>query len=140
MKTNNKEKLFLVNEGPNLLKLDRDWWKIYNSSFPQRERENHSLIVKRIKTKHGKVFAAKSENKTIGIGNVHFLRKVPVAFLTFLAVSKKQRGKHIGTSLFNFAWKNAIKNYGTDFWGMIWEVDNPKFSRSKKEQENDIKR
>ena len=76
-----------------------DTIKIYNSSFPEWEREDSYNILKNIKNSRYKMIVSIYKNKVLGFYILDTNQKLNYTLFTFLAVEKTLRGKGIGTQL-----------------------------------------
>ena len=114
--------------GADELAADRDWWNIYDTSFPLEERESREVILESVRSSKGMAFRVRPGGRTIAIATTHLLQTPPAAFLVYLAVDANYRdGGHGGRLLDYAAAKSAdrLRELGSEPLGMIWEVDPP---------------
>ena len=105
---------------------DAEWWWIYQTSFPAKEREPAEAILRSVRNSVGIAFRVRRDGQTIGIATTHLLLSPAAVFLVYLAVETRQRGRGDGTALFEFAWTESARRLGavgSEPLGMIWEVD-----------------
>ena len=110
------------------LHADNAWWRIYQDSFPAREREPAEVIVESLRRGIGMAFCARAQGVTCGLASTHLLKDPPAVFLVYLAVASDDRSKGIGKELLTNAWEAGaarLRAEGRPPLGLIWEVDPP---------------
>jgi GNAT superfamily N-acetyltransferase len=110
------------------LAADRDWWAIYEDSFPTNEREPEEVILKSLRSGDGMAFRARRGETTSGLATTHLLTDPAAVFLIYLAAARTERSHGIGAELFEAAWemgKDRLRTRGLSPRGLIWEVDPP---------------
>jgi predicted N-acetyltransferase YhbS len=102
-------------------------FKIYQSSFPAKERQTLETLEIRLKENKEVLFAAKFQNEIVGIGFLFDLLGSDFLLLDYLAVKENYRGKQIGEALFSH-----LKNYARlQKKHLLMEVDDPEFGDDK---------
>ena len=122
------EQLILDCPSAELLATDQRWWTIYDDSFPRKEREPESVILKSLAISAGLAFRARLAGSTIGIASTHLLIQPSAVFLVYLAISRGHRGAGFGGPLMECAWSCSearLREQGRSPLGLIWEVDIP---------------
>jgi hypothetical protein len=107
---------------------DRDWWAIYETAFPAREREPRAVILDSLHRRLGIAVRARRGDATVGVATAHVLKAPPAIFLVYLAMAKHARGAGGGRALFECTWQLGaarLNEEGSRAIGMIWEVDDP---------------
>lgn len=125
----------LCHESASRLQRDSAWWKIYNTNFPDNERESSEVILRMLKRKRGVVIRAQVKNRTVGLATIHLLKNTPAVFLGYLAVEDNMRKHHVGTMLFEYAWEigaSLLYELGLAPLGYIWEVEIPSMTKGSK--------
>jgi GNAT superfamily N-acetyltransferase len=110
------------------LSQDREWWEIYEHSFPPEEREPPRVILDSAASGAGLAFRARRGGATVAIATTHELRNPPAVFLVYLAVESGRRDAGIGGRLFEYAWSASaekLRERGIHPLGLVWEVDPP---------------
>ena len=110
------------------LRVDENWWRIYEDSFPASEREPAEVILESVLRGVGMAFRLRREGMTFGIATTHLLRDPAAVFLVYLAVAHGERGRGAGRELFEAAWESGaarLRSEGLPPLGLIWEVDPP---------------
>ena len=117
------------------LRVDDAWWRIYDDSLPTSERESPDTILESIERGVGMAFRSRRADVTTGLATTHLLRNPPSVFLVYIAVSKDDRSEGIGGELFEFSWAESaerLREQGLEPLGLVWEVDPPQDSLSRK--------
>jgi hypothetical protein len=78
--------------GADELALDRQWWGIYQESFPENEREPAAVILESLRRRVGFAYRARLKSETIGIATTHLLMEPAAVFLVYLAAGQDRRG------------------------------------------------
>jgi hypothetical protein len=128
---------------PDELASDRNWWTIYEDSFPADEREPREVIISSLLRGVGLAFAARSENETIGLATTHLLKRPPAVFLVYLAIARHWRCNGSGGALLEYVWRTSeerLSDWGLLAVGLIWEVDSPDQPADDRELENRARR
>jgi len=115
---------------------DKDWWRIYDYSFPATEREPPNVIVESLRRGVGIALRARREGVTFGLATIHILNKPPAVFLVYLAVAQGDRSQGTGGELLRSAWESGadyLSRRGSKALGLIWEVDSPELDASDSE-------
>jgi len=110
------------------LRVDKDWWQIYEDSFPASEREPQNVILESILRGVGMAFRARRGGITFGLATTHVLKNPPAVFLVYLAVARAERSRGTGGELLKSAWESGavhLSAQGLQPLGLVWEVDPP---------------
>ena len=110
------------------LRLDDDWWRIYEDSFPSSEREPAEVILESMSRSVGMAFRARRQAATIGLATTHLLKDPAAVFLVYLAVARADRKQGSGGELLQSAWESGaarLSAQGLQPLGLVWEVDPP---------------
>lgn len=118
------------------LRVDDDWWRLYEDSFPAIEREPPNVILDSIVRGVGMASRARRNGVTFGLTTTHILKKPPSVFLVYLAVARSQRGLGTGGELFRNAWESGAAQLSAQNLkpvGYVWEVDPPEIDAADAE-------
>jgi GNAT superfamily N-acetyltransferase len=110
---------------------DRDFFALYEASFPPDQREPVEVMVKTIRTGRGVVIRARSAGQTIGLASAHLLERPPAVFLVYLAVRPESRGRRIGSALFERIWQTGaarLEDRRLIPQCYTWEVEKPELA------------
>jgi hypothetical protein len=110
------------------LQLDSTWWHIYETSFPNAEREPHDLIFAACEKNIIKTGRYVENNETVAISVIQPMHSLPFAFMNYFAIANLHRNRALGSRLFSQltnAGENFVKEYSENYLGLIWEVENP---------------
>lgn len=127
----------LTTEPFTVLKKDRSWLRLYNAAFPKVEQDKRMDMLRDIRGNDALLVCARKGRALIGFAIVHLLHDFPAVYLLYLVVDPAQRGKHIGTQLFEAAWRagqRAMKQRGIHPKGYLWEVEIPALARTSRER------
>lgn len=105
---------------------DEGWWRIYEISFPSRERETEEVILKSIVSGAGLAVRARLEKRTVGIATTHLLMDPPAVFLVYLAIAAEERSNGLGSPLLAYAVETStvrLQEHGLNSLGVIFEVE-----------------
>ncbi len=119
------------------LKKDHRWWKIYEESIPESEREPRSIIFEGMERGVSKAFRARLQGETVGMSSIHLFHHPAMVFLGLLAIAPEKRDHHIGGSLFEYAFAqgcDALREKGFSPLGMVWEIDDPAQARTPEDK------
>lgn len=117
---------------------DTAWWRIYEESFPESERESDAVILHSLRVGVGFAFRAREAGATVGLATIHLLRRPAAVFLVYLAAGSAQRGRGIGSGLFDYARQfgaRRLNDEGHGPAGVVWEVDRPDLADGRQEGE-----
>jgi hypothetical protein len=101
-----------------VLRQDAGFWALYDSAFPQSEREPPRVIIESVERGVALAVRARKGNETIGLATTHLLKKPAVSFLVYLAVSKAHRNCGLGPILVEEVTRGGPAE-------LVWEVDAP---------------
>lgn len=107
---------------------DRDWWRIYEDSFPTAEREPPEVVLRSLRASVGLAFRARQGGVTVGIATTHLLLQPPAVFLVYLAIDREQRQGGLGGTLLEYASEisaRRLEQRNSTPLGLVWEVDDP---------------
>ncbi|MCP9766312.1 GNAT family N-acetyltransferase [Lacihabitans sp. LS3-19] len=105
----------------------KEVFEIYESSFPANERQPIETLKIRLKINKEVLFAAKLNNKVVGIGFLFDLLGSDFLLLDYLAVKHNHRGNQVGERLFK-----QLKEYANNQKKhLLMEVDDPEFGEDK---------
>eukprot|EP01012_Entosiphon_sulcatum_P023615 TRINITY_DN2870_c0_g1_i1.p1 TRINITY_DN2870_c0_g1~~TRINITY_DN2870_c0_g1_i1.p1 ORF type:complete len:565 (+),score=93.17 TRINITY_DN2870_c0_g1_i1:68-1762(+) len=108
------------------LRKDEAWWEIYETSFPDSERESREQILREAESE-GRTYAVKLNGSTVGLTVIHFLREVRCAFLVYVAVSSHLRSLSLGSKLLKFVFADCERYYleqgGGPALGVVLELE-----------------
>lgn len=110
------------------LRLDSEWWRIYEATMPVSERESRAVIMDSLERGVGVALRARRAQTTVGMATIHLLKRPPAVFLVYLAVADGARRQGAGARLLEEAWEHGTKRLRTEGLqpvGMVWEVDSP---------------
>jgi hypothetical protein len=110
------------------LRVDQNWWSIYEESFPASEREPPEVILKSVLRGVGMAFRARRQGVTFGLATTHLLKDPAAVFLVYLAVARGERSRGTGGELLQGAWEAGavrLREQGLRPLGLVWEVDPP---------------
>ncbi len=107
---------------------DTRFWSLYDGAFPNDEREPRAVILDAARAGVGLIVRAQRRGETIALGSAHRLIDPPALFLVYLAVDAAERGRGLGTALFDHLWQAASGC-------LIWEVDPPSLAPDESELE-----
>lgn len=117
----------------NEFKEDTEWWKIYHTSFPAKERDSKKQLLAGLEKNLIKIGRYQKENVTVAIAVLVPMHALPIVFLNYFAVAKIHRGRLLGTALLNSLFSSAshfVSEYSPHFLALVWEVENPKLTQS----------
>lgn len=115
---------------------DREWWEIYQSSFPPSEREPAEVILESL-NKGGFAARARRNDRTIGIATAQLLTDPPLIFLVYLAVEASQRSRGQGAQLLDYVaamGQQRLQARGLSARALVWESDRPELAASDVER------
>lgn len=107
---------------------DREWWRIYEDSFPAAEREPAEVVLRSLRASVGLAFRVRQDSVTVGIATTHLLLRPAAVFLVYLAIDRGQRKAGLGGTLLEYAWQisaRRLEQQHSPPLGLIWEVDDP---------------
>ncbi|MBI5793797.1 GNAT family N-acetyltransferase [Candidatus Uhrbacteria bacterium] len=113
------------------LREDKEWWAVYEGSFPPSERASKRREMEMAADRHVRILCARENGKTVGLATIQLLEHIPVVFLIALAVSPHERHHHIGSRLFEYGWSvgaRELKKRGKKTRGYVWEVEKPELA------------
>jgi Acetyltransferase (GNAT) family len=116
---------------------DGDWWQIYDSSFPDDEREPRAVILGSLRAGTGLAVRTRQGDQVVGLATVHLLYQPAAVFLVYLAVAAEQRGRKIGGEVLEYAWEagtRRLAEQGRTATGLVWEVDRPDLAPTSQDE------
>ena len=115
---------------------DKEWWALYEESFPPTERAPRAKELEMAKAQNVRILCARENGKTVGLATIHLLESFPCVFLMVLAVNPHERHHHIGTQLFEYGWTlgcEELNKKGLQPRGYVWEVEKPELAANNVE-------
>lgn len=107
---------------------EREWWGIYEGSFPPEEKEPREVILRGVRGGAAMALVAREGSRAIGMAATTLLRDPPAVFATYLAMAPFARSRGIGGSLLEFAWQVGAQRLSAMELGeaaLVWEVEIP---------------
>jgi hypothetical protein len=121
------------------LKSDLDLWVIYSESFPESERVDPSSMIRyHEKEEQRDVFLRLTEDlKTIGFAHFTLFKKLPVSFLSYIAIEESKRGGGHGKKLLSCVMSETKRRFeiqGVQTKGVVLEVEKPERALDENDQ------
>ena len=113
------------------------WWEIYESSFPEEERDQKHHFSRALKYNNVKMGACYFQGKMIGIVVVYFMESLPFAFLHYFSIHPDFRRLGLGSLFFQKIMQDVelmLKKNHAEHLGMIWEIEDYSYANDDVEK------
>ena len=109
--------------------------ELYNTAFPESERQAEAVILKRLIAGDCKMYFGKEIHRIVCIAVTWDFAGSEFIFLDYFAVAAIHRGAGIGSKFFSFL--NQVLRHDNKF--MVMEVEHPAFGDNQEERNSRIR-